>query len=143
MVLLDGKTLTYGYDAKGRLTSLTDWASQQTTYGYDSLGRPNTVQRSNGVDSTYQYDAESRLTSFRHTNGSNVLTYLTYQSDARGNRTQAYEAASRTNCGNRQNHWTDDHIDAQHMVRCLHDGNLRIFATYRSNPQLLGIYVSR
>ncbi|MEP7286647.1 MAG: DUF6531 domain-containing protein, partial [Chloroflexota bacterium] len=94
-------SVTYQYDAKGRLTSLTDWSAQATQYAYDGADRLNTVQRYAGINSTYGYDAASRLTSLRTATNSNAKTrgQFLYTVDARGNRTQVYEAVARAASG--------------------------------------------
>jgi len=93
LTLPDDLTVTYTYDARGQLTSLTDWSDQATQYSYDAISRLSTIQRSMNTTTTYQYDPVSRLTLLRHVdNTGHVQGHYAYTVDARGNRTQAYEA---------------------------------------------------
>ncbi|MEP7286967.1 MAG: RHS repeat-associated core domain-containing protein [Chloroflexota bacterium] len=94
LTLPDGKTVTYQYNAKGQLIGLTDWASQQTTYSYDSADRLAGALHANGLQSNYDYDATGRLRRLRHTSGGQTLGHFAYTLDARGNRTQAFEAVA-------------------------------------------------
>lgn len=83
--------VTYTYNAKGELISLTDWDTQQSTMGYDKVGRHiNTVRPAN-IRSDYSYDLASRLTKLKHTNDTNTLGYYEYTVDRRGNRLLATE----------------------------------------------------
>jgi RHS repeat-associated protein len=57
-----GTSLTYGYDGKGRVTSITSLNSQYNrTYGYDGAGRLNVASGSWGSGS-YEYDALGNMT---------------------------------------------------------------------------------
>jgi YD repeat-containing protein len=84
------QTVTYGYDAASKLTSVTDWNSNQTTYGYNNAGMLTTVTlpSSTGVTGTYGYDNADRLTSVSWLKGGNTLASATYTLNAVGNRTQ-------------------------------------------------------
>jgi len=88
---LTGKTVTYAYDADGRLSMVTDWQAQATQYGYDALGRVETIERPNGITSRYTYDAAGRLTDLAHSLGMNTLSAYHYTYDAAGNRVSARE----------------------------------------------------
>src|SRR5262249_28474125 len=60
---------------------------------YDQVGRPASALRSSGLRTSYAYDDAGRLTQLRHTSASGkTLGHFAYTVDARGNRTQAYEA---------------------------------------------------
>jgi len=85
-------SITYAYDAKGRLTGLTDWASHTTTFAFDDANRLANATRANGLRSRYRYDAAGRLRLLRHTEGTRALAHFAYEVDGRGNRTQALEA---------------------------------------------------
>ena len=56
--------LTYGYDARGKVTAITDAvdAANSRTYGYDALGRLTSASGPWGAGS-YAYDALSNLRS--------------------------------------------------------------------------------
>ncbi|MCC6615500.1 MAG: hypothetical protein IT320_18650 [Anaerolineae bacterium] len=88
-----GLDVTYTYDQRGRLVSLTDWNSstQETQFGYDNVGRHIVTERHNGLRSRYTYDVGGRLRRLRHTQGSKTLADFRYEVDKRGNRTQAQE----------------------------------------------------
>lgn len=60
---LDGAfTVTYGYDSRNRLTSVTDSEGTSIVMGYDNAGRLTSQTRTPGIDSSYVYDAAGRLT---------------------------------------------------------------------------------
>lgn len=54
-------TISYGYDADDRPTSITDSADGTTTVAYDDFGEPTSVSTPQGTIS-YSYDAGGRLT---------------------------------------------------------------------------------
>jgi YD repeat-containing protein len=61
-----GNTTTYGYDAAGNLTSLTDGLSDTISYGYDAMGRK--VSQTNRTDASpltptiiWEYDGAGRM----------------------------------------------------------------------------------
>ncbi|GAB5426430.1 MAG: hypothetical protein Crog4KO_35770 [Crocinitomicaceae bacterium] len=87
----DNLQVTYVYDEKGRLVSLTDWDSQETRYDYDRLNRHNATTLPNGVQSHYDYDAAGRLQHLRHRKGYDTLAAFKYEVDARGNRVKTWE----------------------------------------------------
>ncbi|MFJ4411301.1 RHS repeat-associated core domain-containing protein [Streptomyces sp. NPDC088910] len=55
----DGKTITQGYDALGRLISYSDGAGNTATTWYDALDRPIRVTDSAPSTTTYTYDTAS------------------------------------------------------------------------------------
>ncbi|MFN4042272.1 MAG: RHS repeat-associated core domain-containing protein [Brevundimonas sp.] len=82
-------TMSYGYDAAGRRTSIQwpdgFWAAYDynvagdltgvrengtnwplASYGYDNLGRRASITRANGANTTYAYDAAGRLSGLTH-----------------------------------------------------------------------------
>ncbi len=79
-------TSTWGYDAKGQATSLTDAQGATTlasyTWSYDRIGRL-TGDSINSVADTFTYDASGQITAVTH-NGSGTEAY---SYDANGNRT--------------------------------------------------------
>ena len=88
MTLPGSKTVTYGRDAGGRVTSITDWQSQLTEMTYTDFGSLDTISRPNGVDSNFDFDTAGRLDLVEHTDGSTLLARYGYALDANGNRTQ-------------------------------------------------------
>ncbi len=55
-------TVTYAYDSRNRLTSVTDSEGTSITMGYDDAGRLLSQTRTPGIDGNYLYDAAGRLT---------------------------------------------------------------------------------
>lgn len=81
--LRDGTSITYAYDALGRLTGKTLPAGQPgATYAYDLLSRPTSAVQA-GQTLTFAYDALSRNTSQSGPHGA-----VGYQYDAAGRRTR-------------------------------------------------------
>jgi RHS repeat-associated protein len=67
---------TYGYDATGRVTSMTPGSGTALSYGFDNSGNLTTLP--NGADATSGYDHASELTSSVL---SGVTTTYTYNAD--------------------------------------------------------------
>ncbi len=61
MTLATGKTVTYAYDNRNLLTSVTDWLGGTTTFTYDAAGQLTTITRPNGITTTYTYDNDGRV----------------------------------------------------------------------------------
>ncbi|MFP8873706.1 MAG: RHS repeat-associated core domain-containing protein, partial [Myxococcota bacterium] len=80
-----GKTVSYGYDARGLLASVTDWQGQAVTLSRHPDGNTDTLTRSNGVSTTWSYDADSRVTNIAH----GVLAGVALAYDAAGQLTSA------------------------------------------------------
>jgi RHS repeat-associated protein len=60
-------TVTYGYDARDRLTSVSDsLTSNVIQFAYDDVGRMTTITRANDVTTTHTYDDADRLTRIQH-----------------------------------------------------------------------------
>jgi RHS repeat-associated protein len=78
---------SYVYDTLNRLSSLTNFSSQQFGFTYDALGRRTQTTRPNGINTSYSYDNLSRLLSVLHTLNSTTIDGATYTVDAVGNRT--------------------------------------------------------
>lgn len=55
------KQVIYSYDARGRLTTVTDWTGRVTSFTYDAAGRLLTLTRPNGTRRTQTYDLAGRL----------------------------------------------------------------------------------
>jgi RHS repeat-associated protein len=91
--------VTYTYNTRGQLVSLTDWDSQQTQLTYDRVDRLASAQRANNLLSSYQHDTAGRLTLVRHTANNKTLSHFAYTVDPRGNRTQVYQGVPRSTTG--------------------------------------------
>ncbi len=82
----DNSVVTYGYDAAGRLASLTH-AGRTFTYQYDSLGRRIKLTLPNRATTGYAYDRSGKLTSLTHRNAAgSVIQSFAYSHDKVGNR---------------------------------------------------------
>ena len=83
----DGYTLNYGYDAAGRLASLSDGdAVQLVQYAYDDNGRVSQETRANGSYTVYVYDAAGRITRLsNHAASAAVQSQFEYTYDPNGN----------------------------------------------------------
>lgn len=68
-------TVTYGYDSRDRLTSVTDSEGTVITMGYDDAGRLTSQTRTPGVDAFHVYDAAGRLTQVQE----GAVTTLNYE----------------------------------------------------------------
>jgi len=65
--------VTYGYDAAGRRTSMSD-GTGSSTYQYDSLGRLTTSTNGTGAQIGYGFDRSSRLTSIAYPAGAGTIS---------------------------------------------------------------------
>jgi RHS repeat-associated protein len=74
----------YGYDAKGRLNTVTDWESKLTTIAYDAVDRPVSISYADGSVETRGYDLRDRLVEIKTTKAGSNLTTFNYQYDAAG-----------------------------------------------------------
>ncbi|MDQ0931467.1 RHS repeat-associated core domain-containing protein [Streptomyces turgidiscabies] len=84
-------TTSYDYDAQGRLSKITDPASQTTTYGYDDNGNVKTVTDALGQVTSYEYNKANQQTKAIGSDGK----YSTMEYDARGNQTAAVDETGR------------------------------------------------
>lgn len=75
-VSVAGRSITYTYDAAGRMHNLTDQNSHTTTYTYDENDNVTSVQDANGHTTSFLYDDNDNLT--RVTNARGYYTTLTY-----------------------------------------------------------------
>ena len=75
------KLVSYAYDARGVLATVTDWLGGVTSFGFDAAGRMISITRPNGVDSTYTWDDDNRLVGLQH--GSLVDIALTLDAAGR------------------------------------------------------------
>ncbi len=92
-VTLPAGEVTYGYDARGLLTEVTDWMGGTNTFTYDAAGRRTLLRRPNGVATRYTYDADGRLTSIEEMLAGDdeevELAASVLERDARGQITRA------------------------------------------------------
>ena len=87
---VSGKTLHYGYDEAGRLSSLSDDEGKVLTeYGYTAAGRLKEIKTPEGFTASYEYDSDGNLSHLRIGNeekGSLLYdAFMLY--DLNGNRT--------------------------------------------------------
>ncbi len=83
----DGTGVTYDYDARGRLESVSDGPGRAVgRYDYDPLGRIEKLMRDNNVATSYVYDMAGQLTDIAHTKGNAVLAGSHYALDPLGRR---------------------------------------------------------
>jgi YD repeat-containing protein len=111
MILPDGLSLDYAYDAKGQLIAMTDWDGGKSTFRYDNLGRHTRTYRPNAMQSRYRYDADGRLRDLRHHQGDETLAQFQYEVDANGNRTEAREYLMPASAGNATQTYAYNHPD--------------------------------
>lgn len=85
-----GQGTTYGYDAKGRLTSRAD-SIGTTSYGYDANDNRTSVIE-NGNTNTWTYDAYNRVSTYKDVYGN----LIQYRYDTSGNLTNLVYPGGRT-----------------------------------------------
>jgi YD repeat-containing protein len=94
----DGTRVSYGYDAEGRIISVTqgddnandaDGVGQTLTYSYDTVNRRTDVSDSSGRTWSYGYDAAGRLTDVQAPAVDGQRDTSQYRYDADGNLVQA------------------------------------------------------
>ncbi|MBM3664055.1 MAG: VWA domain-containing protein, partial [Actinobacteria bacterium] len=76
-----GGVVTYGYDAAGRGTTVTDWLGNTNTWAWDPDDRPATRTAPGGLTTTYGYDQVGRSAAIT-TTGPSPLSFQ-YAYDAR------------------------------------------------------------
>jgi YD repeat-containing protein len=72
----DGSTVGFGYDYRGRRTSVTDQNNKTTTYTYDDADRLTSVTDPAHNTTQYAYDVEDNLLSI--TDANNHITSFQY-----------------------------------------------------------------
>jgi RHS repeat-associated protein len=84
----DGYALKYGYDAAGRLATLTDGSNNQLVqYAYDSNGNLSRESKGNGTFTTYIYSSAGQLVALTNAApGGAVQSFFNNSYDAKGNR---------------------------------------------------------
>jgi RHS repeat-associated protein len=94
----DGYALNYGYDAEGRLATLTDGSNNQLVqYTYDGNGYLSLETKGNGTFTTYTYNPAHQLVVLTNAApGGAVQSFFNYTYDAKGNRLTMTDAAGLT-----------------------------------------------
>lgn len=90
-------TVSYAYDSRNLLQSVTDWSGKQTSYSYDAAGKLLTTTYPNGVSSNRRYDKLSRLLSVLHQRTDGTLlsgVAYTFGDDGRRSKVDEFDAAS-------------------------------------------------
>ncbi|RPI89239.1 MAG: hypothetical protein EHM40_21185, partial [Chloroflexi bacterium] len=86
------QAFVYEYDAVNRLEEVTgSGLPNKVAYGYEASGRLKTVTRPNGVNTLYNYYDNGWLQDIIHSSGMEALASYEYLYDNVGNRTQATE----------------------------------------------------
>ena len=99
-VATDWGSVSYGWDAQGRPSTLTDSLTGSWSYGYDADNRLTTVSRSSGRTRTFGYTPAGRLASVVSDGVETTLGYggsgrLVSREDAAGAHTFAYDERGR------------------------------------------------
>jgi YD repeat-containing protein len=71
-------TVTRGYDAAGRLASVTDWNAKANTFAYDADFNLASATYGNGTAGTFGFDNAGRVLTMTDANGGTTLASLTY-----------------------------------------------------------------
>ena len=88
--------MTYGYNGRGELETVTDWLSGVTTYAYDLAGRLTDIVYPNGVTGEFDYDDADRLTDIEYLDGMTSLEAISYVVNAMGIRTSMTDSSGTT-----------------------------------------------
>jgi RHS repeat-associated protein len=81
--------VTYTYNNRGLLASVTDWTGASTSFTYEASLRLSSIARPNGVVTQYSYDADGNLSGITETNNGKTLSSITLQRDPLGQITSA------------------------------------------------------
>ena len=76
LTLPDTKTITYGYDNRDRLETITDWANRVTTLTWDDANRLKSVTRPNNTVRSLFYDGAGQLTRIEERTGTGRLIQM-------------------------------------------------------------------
>jgi RHS repeat-associated protein len=87
MTLPANRTVTYGHNTAGDISTINDGTSGSSSVAYDANGRIAALTRPNGVTTTNTYDTAGRVTGIRHATASTTIDNIRYTLDANGNRT--------------------------------------------------------
>lgn len=91
--------VAYSYDNANRLTQITQ-GNSTVSFAYDNANRRTSLTLPNGVIMSYSYDNASQLTGINHTLGQNSLGDLTYTYDLAGRRTSMGGSLAQVNLPN-------------------------------------------
>jgi RHS repeat-associated protein len=76
------KTVTYTYDPRGLLSTVTDWTGASVAFTFDAAHRLVSLTRSNGVVTTYAYSNDGDVISIAETAGTDTLSSIALTRDA-------------------------------------------------------------
>ena len=108
MTYPDASTVTYGYNQLDQVTSMPLWISG--SLGYDGYGRMTGFTLANGATKSISYDSQDRLAGLSYAVGSSALTSYTFTYDqasniiAKNNNTYTYDALNQL-IGASENGW--------------------------------------
>jgi RHS repeat-associated protein len=88
-----GKTVTYGYDQRGLLSTISDWVGGTTSFVYDDARELTSMTLPNGVREDYTYDANGRVATIQSSLNGTVLASIALRRDAAGRVTGADRSA--------------------------------------------------
>jgi RHS repeat-associated protein len=99
-------TVSAGYDAAGRQTSLAPWGAAATTYSYRATDTIGSIARPNGITTSGGYDSATRLSDLTHALGTTAIqpigypgrdasSNVTQMTDGNGATSYAYDALNR------------------------------------------------
>jgi RHS repeat-associated protein len=80
----DGSTATYTHDARRQLTGVTGPAGQAVAFSYNASGQRTSIDYPNGVSTGYSYDSAGQVTRI-HTVGVGTVADTSYAYDGVGN----------------------------------------------------------
>ena len=93
----EGRTVQYQYDELDRLTAIKPADSAPLTFGHDAKGRVTAVAWPNGVKGAWQFDAEDRPLKLTYTDaGGKQLAGWDYKYDAAGDLTETLDEGHTT-----------------------------------------------
>ena len=61
ITLAAGKMVTYSYNSRNLVSTISDWLGQTTTFTYDDAGQLTAMTRPNGVTTSYTYDDNGNI----------------------------------------------------------------------------------
>lgn len=97
----DSDSIQYTYDAKGRVSSLTDAAGNRTQYTYDASNNPVAIEKQTANKTerqTFTYDYLNRVIQTSETAEDGRILSTSYQYDYLGNRTTSIDSLGNATC---------------------------------------------
>ena len=82
VTLPDGRTISFTYNAQGKLEQIQDPLTRKVQYGYDANGYLSTITDPNGKVTSYTYDANGRMLTVTDANN-HTFVNNTYNADGR------------------------------------------------------------